>query len=108
MRRRQHAAAGHHELGVDHVTFVRRNQPALRCFIEVGALDRSAELDVLVKVETVGDVVQPALDFRLAREFLAPAPSLVERFGEEILIDIGFGIEARAWIAVPIPGAADA
>ena len=72
------------------------------------ALDGRIELNILAKVELVGDVIQPTLDFGLTREFLAPAPSFVELFGKEVLINIGFGIETRARVSIPIPRAADA
>ena len=75
--------------------------------VVMGARDGGVELDVLAKVEAVGDIVHPPLDLRLARESLAPAPSLVELFREEILVDVGLGVEARAGIAVPVPSSAD-
>ena len=106
-RRREHAAAGDEELRVDRLALVGRERPAAGLLVEAGARDRRVEHDVLAQVETVGDVVQPALDLRLAGEFLAPAPALVEILGEQVLVDVAFGIEPRAGIAVPVPGAAD-
>src|SRR5208337_4790024 len=47
------------------------------------------------------------LDFRLAGEFFAPAPALVQIFGKQILVNIAFRVEACAGISVPIPGSAD-
>ncbi|NYG44200.1 hypothetical protein GGD67_001636 [Bradyrhizobium sp. IAR9] len=86
----EHAATGDQKLGVDHVTPVGRDQPALCGFVEMGGFDDRPELDVLAQIEAVGDVVEPAFDFRLAGEFLAPAPSLVELLGEQILVDVAF------------------
>ena len=106
-RRGQHAAAGDQELRVDDLPFVGGNRPALCRFVEMRASDCRVELDVLAQVEAVGDIVHPALDFRLAREFLAPAPALVEILGKQILVDIAFRVEARAGIPVPVPGSAD-
>ena len=72
------------------------------------ALYGRIELNILAEVELVGDVIQPTLDFGLAREFLAPTPSFVELLGEQVLINIGFRIETRAGVSVPVPRATDA
>src|SRR5208337_4715008 len=91
----------------DDLALVGRNRPAFCRFVEMRALDRRIELDVLAQVEPVGDIMHPPLDFRLAGEFFAPAPALVQIFGKQILVNIAFRIEACAGISVPIPGSAD-
>ena len=106
-RRREHAAAGDQELGVDRLALVGGDVQRPVASLKWALLIRRVELDVLAQVEPVGDTVQPALDLRLARELLAPAPALVQVLGEQVLVDVAFGIEARAGIAVPVPGSAD-
>ena len=105
--RRQHPAARHQELRVDRLARVGFHGPAVGCIVEVRAGDGGFELDVLPQVEPVGDIVQPAFNLRLAGKFLAPAPSLVEFFGEQVLVDIGLGVEPGTGIPVPVPRAAD-
>jgi hypothetical protein len=106
-RRRQHAAAGDQETRIDHLGLVRRDGPAICRFVEMRALDRGVEFDVLAQVEAVGDVLQPTLDFRLSGEPFAPIPPLVQLLGEEILVRRRFRIQASAGVAVPIPGSTD-
>src|SRR5580693_7119073 len=75
--------------------------------VEMRALDRGVEFDVLAQVEAVGDVLQPTLNFRLSGEPFAPVPPLVQLLGEEVLVRRRFRIQASARIAVPIPGSTD-
>src|SRR5690242_14471305 len=53
-------------------------------------------------------MVEIALGFGLARETLSPAPLLEQLLRKGIGVGIAFRIEPGAWIAVPVPGAADA
>src|SRR4051794_22488882 len=103
----EHAAAGDQEPGVDRLAGVGLDGPAPGRLVVARAGDRGVEPDVLPEVETVGDVVQPALDLRLAGELLAPAPALVELFREEVLVDVALGVEAGTRVTVPVPGATD-
>ena len=68
----------------------------------------AAELDVAAQVELVGDEVEIAQGLGLAGEMLRPAPFLQELRREGVAVRVAFGVEARARIAVPVPGAADA
>ena len=69
--------------------------------------DAALELDVAAQIELVGDIVQIALGLGLAGEMLLPVP-LVEQFlRERIAVGPAFGIEPGAWVAVPVPSAAN-
>ena len=70
--------------------------------------DAGVELNVLAQIETIGNVVGVAKDFRLRRVFFRPVPLLIEFFGERKGILHALDVAARAGIAVPVPGAADA
>src|SRR4029078_185876 len=67
----------------------------------------AARLDVAAQVELVGDTVQIAQRFRLAGKMLRPVPFLQKLLRKRVAVGIAFGIEARAGIPVPVPGAAD-
>ena len=69
--------------------------------------DRAAELHVPAQVELVGDVVQVFQRVGLRGEVLLPVPFLHQLLGKGVAVGPAFGIEARAGIAVPVPGAAD-
>src|SRR5437016_612999 len=69
--------------------------------------DRAAELYVPAKVELVGDVIQVFQRVRLGGEVLLPVPFPHQLLGKGVAIGPAFGIETRARIAVPVPGAAD-
>src|SRR4029077_19909130 len=66
------------------------------------------ELDVATQIEFVGDVIQIALGFGLAREVLLPVPFFQQLLRKGVAVSPTFGIEAGTGIAVPVPGAADA
>jgi hypothetical protein len=65
------------------------------------------KLDVTAQVELVGDVVEIAFGLGLAGEVLGPVPFVEQLLGEGIAVGVALRIEARARIAVPVPGAAD-
>ena len=81
--------------------------PASRFLTVVRGADAAAELDIAAQVELVGDVVQIALGFGLRREVFGPVPFLQQLLGKRVAVGPAFGIEARARVAVPVPGAAD-
>ena len=81
---------------------------AIGALVEHGAFDAGVELDVGAQIEPVRDVVGVFQDFRLRRVALAPVPFLLQFVGERIGILHAFDVAARAGIAVPVPGAADA
>ena len=66
------------------------------------------EGDQRPQVEAVGDVVGVAQDLRLGGVLLAPAPLLLQLVGEGVGVVQARHVAARARIAVPVPGAADA
>ena len=69
--------------------------------------DRGVEPHVAAQIELVDDVVEVALDLRLPGEVLLPLPLVEELLGEEVAVGVALGVEARARVAVPEPGAAD-
>src|SRR5260370_26683657 len=70
--------------------------------------DAAVERDVAAEVELVGDEVEIARRLRLRSEMLGAAPFLQQLLREGIAVGIALGIEARAGITIPVPGAADA
>src|SRR5579883_2445991 len=77
-------------------------------FVPMGGLDPRMEGDVAIEIEPVGDELAIAEILRLTREMLGPVPMAQQLLVEGVAIGPAFGIKARAGIAVPIPGAADA
>ena len=71
-------------------------------------LHARVELDVAAQVEAVGDVVGVAQDLGLGGVALAPLPLLLQLVGELVGVLHALDVAARARIAVPVPGAADA
>ena len=76
--------------------------------VEGSRRDAGVERDVPAQVETVGDMVGVGEYLGLRRVFLRPVPLLVEFFREREGILHALDVAARAGIAVPVPGAADA
>src|SRR6185436_8726344 len=70
-------------------------------------IDPAIELHVLAQAELVGDVVEIAQVLGLAREFLLPVPFVQKLAREGVAVGVALRIEARAGIAVPVPGAAE-
>jgi hypothetical protein len=83
------------------------DDPEAGRLVEDDAFDARVELEVAAKTETVGDVVEIALDLRLCGVALAPLPVLLKFFRELIGILQALGVSALAGIAVPEPGAAE-
>ena len=108
VRRRQ--AAGRHdaERAETSVAALGRDRPAPRRLVEGGRGDARVELDVAAQVEAVGDVVEVAQDLGLRRVALGPLPLLLELVGEPVGVLQALDVAARAGVAVPVPGAADA
>ena len=105
---RQAAGAHNEELRADRLAVVGGHRPTLGRFVVAGAGDPGLELDVATQVELVSHVVEVALGFRLPGKALAPVPLVQQILGEPILVDVSLRIDARAGVAVPVPGAADA
>src|SRR5699024_2512719 len=97
---------GNEELRLEGFSGIGLDDPALSVLVVMGLVNAGVELDVLAKVEPVCHKMQPLLYLFLPGIAFAPAPLLVQRFGEEVLVDVGLGIKARARITIPVPGAA--
>ena len=82
--------------------------PAIGGLVVLRGGHAGVELDVALQVEPVGDEVQVAHDLGLAGIALGPFPLAHQLGGEGVPVDVAFRIAARAGIAVPVPGAADA
>ena len=99
--------------GADHVArlgahpVVGRNLPALVRFVVHDGRHARVALDVTLQIEFVRDKMQIPLHFRLAREVLAPLPFVDQFLGKGVLVGIALGVETGAWVAIPVPGAAD-
>ena len=70
--------------------------------------DRRVEAHVAPEVEAVDHVVEVALGLRLPGEVLLPLPVVEQLLREEVAVGVALGVEPRARVAVPVPGAADA
>ena len=86
---------------------LRLDLPGEPVLVPGRADDPRPEPDIAAQVELVGDEVHIAQGFGLGREMLAPIPLLKQFPGEGEAVAVALGIEARAGIAVPVPGAAD-
>src|SRR6267378_1396304 len=82
--------------------------PAVLGLVEDGRMHWRIELNVAAQLEAVGDVVSVAEDLRLRRIPLGPNPLLLQLLRKLVGILHALYVAARAWVAVPIPGAADA
>src|SRR6185312_6239447 len=82
--------------------------PALLGFVKARLGDAGIEDDVAAEIEAIGNVVGIGEDFGLRRIFLRPVPLLIQflREGEGVLHALD--VAARARIAIPVPGTADA
>jgi len=107
--RRRQTARGHHAISrLNRFAASDRDTPLARRVVEGGGFDARIELDVAAQVEPVGDVIGVTQNFRLGRIPLAPVPLLLKFLRKLVGIFHALHIAARAWIAVPIPSAADA
>ena len=86
---------------------LRLDLPGEPVLVPGRADDPRPEPDIAAQVELVGDEVHIAQGLGLGREMLAPLPFLQQFPGEGKAVAVALGIEARAGIAVPVPGAAD-
>src|ERR1700681_2456255 len=90
------------------IIFISLHRPGARLPIEGRLLDPSVELDVAPEVKAVGHMVDVTQDLRLRAVALRPMPFLLQLVGKGIGILHAFDVAATPWIAVPVPGAADA
>ena len=103
----QRADGGDQELGAGAATVVDRELPLVLRLIPGRGEDPAVECDVAAEVELVGDEVAVAEGLRLSREVLAPLPLLEDLVVEGVAVRPALRVEARAGVAVPVPGAAD-
>src|SRR6266851_7423111 len=66
------------------------------------------QLDVPAQVKLVRDIIEVALVLRLAGIMFLPVPCLQEFLREGIAVGVTLRVEARARVAIPVPGAAHA
>ena len=86
----------------------RLDPPQVGGLVESGLRDSRLKAHVTAQVVAVGDVVGVAQQFGLGGVALRPFPFLLQLGRELIGILHAFDVAARAGIAVPVPGAADA
>ncbi len=100
---RHDAVTGAHPAAV-----VGRDAPPTRTLVERRRRDARVQLDVAAEIEAIGDVLEVAQDLGLRRIALGPFPLLLELRRELIRVLHALDVAARAWVAIPEPGAADA
>ncbi len=70
------------ETSGDHVATIRAHGVALCCLVEHRFGHAGLELHVAAQVQAVGDEIGVAENFRLAGEYFAPFPFLLQFLGE--------------------------
>ena len=106
-RRRQQPDRENDEPACQLAAVVELEPPQIIRLVERGRLDLAVELHVFAQVELVGDVIEITQILGLGREAFLPVP-LVEQFPREgITVGEALGVEARAGIAVPVPGSTE-
>ena len=100
---RQAAGRRHQEPGRYRGPARRVDDPAVRALVEAGPLHPRVELDIAAQIEAVSDVIEVALQLRLAGEPLGPVPLLLELLGERVAVVPALHVAAGAGIAVPVP-----
>src|SRR5947209_3282814 len=108
LRRGQATRRHDAELGGDAITAIGANRPLPEGFVVMSFGDARAELYVAPQIESVCDMVDIGEDFRLCGVALAPPPFLLQFLGKRIGIVHALDVAARAGIAVPVPGSANA
>ncbi len=103
------AARGHDAEARDHrLAAVGGHGPAPAVLVIDGGCHPRLQLDVGAQVKTVGHMVEVGEQLGLGGVALGPRPRGVELGREGVAVLLALDIHARAGIAVPIPGAADA
>ena len=103
----EYADRGDQKTALNLSSFLGLDLPDIVVVVEMRRPHRAVEIHVAAQIELVGDEVAVAQGFGLGREMLRPFPFLKQFLGEGIAVAVAFGIEARARIAVPVPGTAD-
>src|SRR5262249_44497964 len=106
--RRQPPNRRDHKWRLRPVAFRRVDLPAMLALVVDRRGDLRMQLDVSAQVKLVRDIIEVALVLRLAGIMFFPVPFLQEFLREGIAVGVTLRVEARARVAIPIPGAADA
>ena len=106
-RHRKQTDRQHDEAAGQFAAVGERQTPEASRFVEGGLHDLAVEAHVFPQVEFFGDAIQVTQIFRLSGEAFLPMPLLEQFLRKRIAIGVAFGIEPRAGIAVPVPGAAE-
>jgi hypothetical protein len=106
-RRRKGSDRGDQKPGVEAAAVLESDAPAPRALIVSRGRHPAAKLDIAAQVELVSDMIEIAQRLRLASKVLRPFPFLQQLLRKRVTVGIALGIEARAGIAIPVPGAAD-
>ena len=84
------------------------DRPAVARLVEDRLGDARAEPDVAAQIEALGHVLEVAQDLGLAGVALRPRPLLLELARPRVRVRHALDVAARAGVAVPEPGSADA
>src|ERR1700712_375805 len=103
-RCRQYPDGTYQKAGGVTAAIIQRELPAAKALVPARRGKAAVELNITPQVELVGNIVEIALGLGLGSKPLAPVPFMEELLRKRIAIGMAFGIEASAWIAVPIPG----
>src|SRR5689334_3582064 len=107
-RRREIACRHNAEARSRGVASLSRDGPCICRPVEDRLFDASVELDVAPEVEAVGHMVDVTQDLRLRAIALGPMPFLLQLVRKGIRVLHAFDVAATPWVAVPIPGTANA
>ena len=103
----QHADGGEEPARRGDEAVVAGDLPRARVVVPPGGHHAGVEPDVAPQVEAVGHVLEVPERLGLRAEVLGPRP-LVEQLGRErVAVRVALGVEPRARVPVPVPGATD-
>src|SRR5262249_8177994 len=108
LREREASARHHVEAATDRVAAVGAHVPVRGLVVPRCGDDARREADVATQLVLVGDVIQVAEYLGLRRVALRPPPRALELGIEAVGVVDALDVTARARVAVPVPGAADA
>src|SRR2546427_9929154 len=106
--RGQHTNRRDQKLRPRPVVLLQLDLPALLALVVDRRDDARIEPDVPSQVKLVRDIIEVALVLGLAGIMFFPVPFLQEFLRKRIPVGVTLRVEARAWVPIPIPGAAHA
>ncbi len=107
--RHREAAGRHHAIVCGEArAVIRLDDPRVRGLVERRRHHARIELDVAAQVEAIGHMIGVAQQLRLCGVAFAPLPLLLQLGRELVGVFDALHVAARARIAIPVPGAADA